>query len=252
MNETDRAFVAAYQQSLIGGQQNQQDGLALPPRPKAPLSSYRADQQEAPAGGQHGPGVELASFAWPEVADSLASAGEQQLLCLLQVLVDGGPQPAPIAFCSAAPRAGLTTMILALARTASRAGISVAMIDSTGGAEGLAGSLGVNRTSPIEVATSDAVDASLIASRRDRCSLLSLAGSSSSLIPLVLAHLAKSHELVLIDAGAAAHAAPWVGQAATVLVDRVNGVGGPQRFDAARLVFGGDPIAVIETFAPVE
>jgi hypothetical protein len=260
MTHTDRAFIAALQQSDARGVAPVALAVPRPPRParqeggvRAPLSRHLAQRRAVVVERESGPtpSVELDSFHWPVIAEQLAHAGRAGLVGLLSKVATSAESETPIVALVGARRGvGGSTLLLALARVSGGLGAPTAIVDlcDNGGAASL---LGVRR------ANGYGLGDTAVASREDHAlAIAAKRESTPAEVATLLTTLATGHELLLVDAGEPAEAARRLALAATLLPVQVLLVDAiptdKTAIDAALRTLAAIGVAgVVETFAPL-
>lgn len=288
MTTTDRAFIAALQQSAAwppaesstattptpiptpesaatGGPHFEGD-LAVEKR-KAPLSEHLARRREASSASATAqpatlpmplrPGVEVQAFPWPALAERLAADARLQLLDLLSAATDAGdPTATPaIAFVGVRRGVGASTALLATALLVESVGGKVGILDISSD-EGSASPLGVRRSYHLS-GRIDAtlIDELLVSSRAGETSALALGPEpDAGLVHAAIDRLSSTHDLLLIDIGAtrgAAHLARLdAAPPLTVLLDHAGGSDDDRLGCLGELARAGvTPIGLVETLA---
>ncbi len=233
MTSTDRAFIAAYQQSTIslpaveseehppappGGPhflrknspQVQQQSLGekradVKSSRRAPLSELIAQRHQRfadmPPALAASPTLELSDFNWPEVSTRLAREYGSALIAALSSISGN-----IVTLVGAHPGVGLTTMALALAQATTRADLRVALVDANPVASDLAFQMGVRRLRTLAEAAEqgDTLEGCVVSCRGGSVSLVIAGGPiPPKAARQSLDQLSAANDLVIVDAGAA-------------------------------------------------
>lgn len=252
MTNTDRAFIAAYQQSTIplaaaetettttpaSGPhflwKNSAEGINVPSGRKsaaikktrrAPLSKLIAERHQRQASSEATffatpPTLELNAFNWPDTPTRLAREYGSALIAALASI-----QGNIVTLVGASSGVGLTTMAIALAQATIRADLKVALVDANPVASDLAFQIGVRRLRTLAEAAEqgDTLEGCIVTCRDD---FISLAIAGRPIDPIAarqsLTQLATSNDLVIVDAGAITlPLSPWITAAEGIcLVDQ--------------------------------
>ncbi|MEQ8850082.1 hypothetical protein [Botrimarina sp.] len=283
MSTTDRAFIAAFQQSEAAWPAAAQPASSEPRRrldaavtsglggprsaaadkppagEKAPLSEHLARRRAA----THAPavdtplraGVEVHTLVWPAIVDNLIASARKELLELVASATrQGQASESPVVTMVAARQGvGCTTTLLAIARLLAKVGGRVAIIDA--GRGGAAAQLGVRRAAPLpSSATAEVVDDNLVVSREcSTCLLAAGVNEPGAFAVAAIDRLAATHDLVLVDGGLAESINAWTtiaashAGAATLLVDAAGDQAA--RRAAVEWLAAADaaPLGVVET-----
>lgn len=249
MTSTDRAFIAAYQQSTAVAPTSEATPITIDAQtvaePKhsaaakphflrarrsrrAPLSDLIAARQRTESVERSGdsptalpePAMLLRAFTWPEAALRLSSQSGAALVGALKTLGER-----VVTLVGARAGAGVTTATLAMAHAAERAGLRVMVLDANPVASDLAYTMGVHRLRTLAEAAErgEELRGCVAGSRQRRVSLAIGAGPiSPATARRRLATLAEAYDLVAVDGGLAADGSPtdppspWVRAAGAV------------------------------------
>lgn len=221
MSSTDRAFIDAYRRATSSNPTQTIAKKSAPhfvgrrsrsERPqRVPLSSLIAQRHETAGDDPSATATATAHersarLRWPKAALQLSDSASTRLLAALSTLAES-----VVAICGAREGVGTTTVSLAIAHAASRAGLRVVVIDANPVASDLALAVGVGRTTTLAESVERGEDptASLT---RDEETRVAIAVGGGPITPVaarrVLVEFAASSDLVVIDAGAVATSSP--------------------------------------------
>ena len=222
MTDTDRAFIAAYRQpsSVVPTAPGNGPHFKATPAParRARLSDLIEQSHIVDPGESGAPRIELDAFRWPKVVEELC---EYDALAFRKLL---DTQAKVVALASTEAGIGLTTLVLALARTAALKGKRIAVFDATPKGSGLASSLGVRRLPTLRETFIRGLPYSscTLWAEQDMVSLASVGmGWEPFAVTDVLNSFHESADLILIDLGAVRkdnEQMIWAAPAATTLL----------------------------------
>ena len=241
MTNTDRAFIAAYQQSTLplvvaepeiqptssaGGPhfhrkkpilgRNSPGGEASRDTQgsrRAPLSELIAQRREHFAGASPAfaapPALELNAFRWPDTPTRLAREYGSALIAALSSISGN-----VVTLVGTRSGVGLTTTALALAQATTRADLRVALVDANPVASDLAFQMGVRRLRTLAEAAEqgDTLEGCIVSCRDGSVSLVIAGGPiEAPMARQSLDQLAATNDLVILDAGAITMPlSPWI------------------------------------------
>ena len=246
MTSTDRAFIAAYQQSTVPlSTVETEEHLPAPPggphflwknpplmrntspnKNRAPLSELIAQRRQRFDDKTPGlavpPALELNAFSWPEASTRLAREYGSALIAALSSISGN-----IVTLVGAQSGVGLTTTALALAQATTRADLRVALVDANPVASDLAFQVGVRRLRTLAEAAEqgDSLEGCVVSCRGGSVSLVIAGGPiDSEAARQSLDQLAATNDLVIVDAGAIRMPlSPWITASEGIsLVDQPN------------------------------
>ena len=254
MTNTDRAFIAAFQQTTVrapsqpnpatAGHSSTGQGphfVQRTERPRRAKLSELIDSRELfaeapllkiPTAPELT--IELDSFCWPKLAEQLNAIAKDQLHEILDL------RKKVLGFASYESGIGLTTLVVSLAQAATQSGLSVAMLDTTFDGSHFSEALGIQRIPTLREAFESGIPfgSCMLRSEIGKAQLAATGtGWEEELATELFQEILEYSDLVLMDLGTVQHnlkQSIWASHAeGTLLVESENqALGSPMRQQA--------------------